>query len=66
MAFMEWNNSFSVNVAEIDNQHKHLIDLINKLFEAMSVGKGSEVMGTVLKDLINYTVSHFAMEEKYM
>jgi hemerythrin len=66
MAFMEWNDTYSVKVAEIDNQHKHLIALINKLFDAMSVGKGSEVMGSVLKDLIDYTVNHFAMEEKYM
>jgi hemerythrin len=66
MAFMEWNESYSVKVAEIDVQHKHLIDLINRLFEAMSVGKGSEVMGSILNDLIDYTKNHFANEEKLM
>jgi hemerythrin len=65
MALMEWNNSYSVNVAEIDVQHKKLVDMINDLNDAMSQGKGKDVIGKILGGLIDYAGSHFATEEKY-
>lgn len=64
MAFMNWNDTFSVNIAEVDAQHKKLLGLLNELFDAMKVGKGREVVGKVLTDLIDYTVYHFDTEEK--
>jgi hemerythrin len=36
-----------VKVAEIDTQHKKLIDMINKLYDAMKVGKSKDVMGEI-------------------
>jgi hemerythrin-like metal-binding protein len=66
MAFYDWNNALSVNVNDIDRQHMQLINLINRLFDAMSSGKGSDVLGKTLTDLITYTKGHFALEEKYM
>ncbi len=64
MAFFTWSDSYSVNIQEIDEQHKKLIALLNKLFEAMSIGKGREVVGPVLKEVIDYTVYHFGTEER--
>lgn len=66
MALMTWDEKFSVNVKEIDNQHKKLVDLVNELHGAMSVGKGKEALGKILQSLIDYAASHFATEEKYM
>lgn len=66
MALITWEEKYSVNIKEIDEQHKNLVKMVNDLHEAMSVGKGKEVMGKVLQNLINYTASHFATEEKYM
>ena len=34
MPIMKWNNELSVNIKEIDDQHKRLIDLINILHDA--------------------------------
>jgi hemerythrin len=64
MALMTWNNGLSVNIKEIDVQHKKLIELINQLHGAMGEGKGKEASGKILSDLIYYTVSHFTYEEK--
>jgi hemerythrin len=66
MSFMEWSESLSVGVSEIDNQHKQLIKLINLLFDAMGKGQGKEILSKTLSELINYTKMHFANEEKYM
>ena len=63
MALITWNNMLSTGVTEQDNQHKKLIDLINQLNDAMQAGKGSEVLGKVLAELVNYTVFHFGYEE---
>lgn len=65
MALLTWNESFSVNVAEIDQQHKKLIDMVNDLNDAMKQGKGKEVLGKILNSMVSYTVSHFRTEEKY-
>jgi hemerythrin len=35
MPIIEWADALSVNVKEIDDQHKRLIDLINNLHDAM-------------------------------
>jgi hemerythrin len=66
MALLAWNDTFSVKVRQFDDQHKKLIVLINQLHDAMRVGKGGDVVGEVLKSLIDYTSTHFAAEERLM
>jgi len=64
MPLITWNDNYSVNISEIDSQHKKLIELINQLHEAMRVGKGKDILGKILGELVNYTVYHFGTEEK--
>ncbi len=63
MALFNWNAQYSVNIKEIDEQHKVLIKLINDLHEAMKAGKGKDILGTILNELVQYTVKHFSYEE---
>src|SRR5450759_5110773 len=65
MALIAWNEKFSVDVAEIDRQHKRLMNMINDLNEAANTGKGKDVVSQILDDLIIYTATHFKTEEKY-
>ena len=65
MALMEWDDSLSVNVTEIDNQHKKIVDHLNDLNDAMKERKGKEVMDNILESLLEYAATHFATEEKY-
>ena len=65
MALIQWNDSFSVNVAEIDRQHQQLIGMINDLNDAMRQGQGKAVMGKIINGLVNYATTHFITEEKY-
>ena len=64
MPLFQWTPELSVNVKEIDNQHKQLVNLINLLHDSMKSGKGKDVMGKVLNDLTDYTVYHFGTEER--
>ena len=66
MALIEWDNTLSVGISSIDDQHKQLIALLNELNEAMKQGKAKEILSTVLKEVIDYTAYHFSTEEKYM
>lgn len=66
MGFINWDNSYSVGVRLIDNQHKRLIDIINELNDAMGAGKGKDSLGKVLHELIQYVNTHFKTEEEHM
>lgn len=66
MPIITWNDKYSVGIREMDNQHKKLADIINELNDAMSMGKGKEVLGKVLSNLIDYTKIHFSAEERLM
>ncbi len=61
----EWNDSYSVKVKKIDEEHKRLVGLLNELNEAMSVGKGKDVTEKIIRSLIDYTRMHFKTEEEY-
>jgi len=64
MAFMSWDDSFSVNVKEIDLQHQKLIDMINEFYS--HVGKNSgQAFRALLDSLVDYTHYHFSTEERY-
>ncbi|MFN3659993.1 MAG: bacteriohemerythrin [Brevinematales bacterium] len=66
MAFISWDESMSVGVAEFDGHHQKLVDLVNKLFDSMKAGKAKEVLGDILKELMEYTRYHFDAEERLM
>ncbi len=66
MSLLEWNDSLKVGHARIDADHHKLVDLLNRLYEAMNAGKGATVCTPILAELISYTQSHFAMEEALM
>lgn len=66
MAFIAWDEKYSVGVRELDNQHKQLISILGELYDAMQAQKANEVLGKLLTQLVTYTKTHFATEEKYM
>jgi hemerythrin len=43
MAFAQWSESHSVYDAQMDGQHRRLVDLLNRLHEAMAGGVVAEV-----------------------
>ena len=59
-----WDDTYSVGNDEIDNQHKELINQLNKLYNLYlekEIGKMPEII-TALKDYTNY---HFKTEETF-
>lgn len=61
-----WKDVYSVHVAALDRQHQQLFGMICELNDALAAGKGNEVVGKILDRLVDYTMSHFAAEEKLL
>jgi methyl-accepting chemotaxis protein/hemerythrin len=61
---LEWNASFTVGVDKYDNAHKVLFNMVNDLADAMQQKKSKEAVGRVLNGLAEYTINHFADEER--
>lgn len=62
--FFIWNDSYSVGNSTIDEQHKKLIGIINKLYTSFMEKKQNEEISEVMKELADYTRYHFSTEEQ--
>ena len=65
MAHMEWSAELESGIPVIDNQHRQIVDFINKLDEATQ-NHDASVIGHVVEGVLNYTVTHFELEEELM
>jgi hemerythrin len=63
---IQWDQSLSVGIDKIDNQHKELFNRVNALLDACNQGKGKQVVGEIIDFLGDYVVTHFGAEERYM
>ncbi len=61
-----WTNDLSINISDIDEQHRGLIDIINSLHDAMLHGKGKSAVGGLIDKLAQYTAKHFKYEEEQL
>jgi hemerythrin len=64
--FYQWSESMSVGLPLIDNDHKALIHLVNRLHEAVSAGDTYDVLDDLLNRLVDYIDIHFTREERVM
>lgn len=64
--FFQWSPDYSVNVKAIDEQHQELIDILNQLFVVVSRPEPDAVVIETLDALLNFTKTHFALEEQLM
>jgi len=66
MSYLKWSDKYSLNVAEIDEQHRKLVSLVNDMYDAMHAGKGRDMIGTVIAEFVDYTDYHFKAEERLL
>lgn len=65
MAFIEWDDSFSIDINEIDQQHQMLFGMINALADAIDGEPDRSALRRVAHELISYIDIHFTHEETY-
>jgi hemerythrin len=63
MPLITWDNSYSIGVLEMDQEHQKLLGIINSLYDAMREKKSKEVLAQTFQGLADYTKEHFGDEE---
>ena len=65
MAILNWTSDLDTGIAEIDNQHRRIVDYINRLNELRHTHDRAG-LSDVIGEMVDYTMSHFAFEESLM
>ncbi len=63
---IEWDDKYSVNISIIDEEHKKLIGMINKVITAKQHSNNPEELLEILNEMIKFAHEHFENEEAYM
>lgn len=66
MSLIEWKDKYSIEIDEIDNQHKKLISIINDLYNEAERRAEVYNLEEILDRLTDYTIYHFSQEEKIL
>jgi hemerythrin-like metal-binding protein len=66
MKELTWDKTLSVDVPEIDEDHRRLVDLFNLLNRAVVEGEAPVYVEALMDELISCTVWHFRHEERLM
>lgn len=61
----EWNEEVSLNIPNIDDDHRELLKIVEDITEAINSNDKTQVAG-LWKKLIKQTERHFENEEEYM
>ena len=65
MSVIEWSDTYSLGIKQIDEHHRHLFTLLNTIHEVFVRGQKVEIE-QVIAELIDYATYHFAAEERLM
>jgi hemerythrin len=66
MQKIEWNKDLQVGMQRHDNDHRAIVESINRLFEPMSETQYYHTFGDVLCDLMVGSADHLACEESHL
>jgi len=66
MKDLVWDRTLSVDVPEIDEDHRKLVDLFNMLSHSVAEGEPASYIEAVMEELICCTLWHFRHEERLM
>ena len=59
-----WNTNFETGIAQIDEQHKRLVDLLNLLAGHLAFRSDAPTLENIFNELTEYALFHFQSEEK--
>lgn len=70
--WVRWDKKLELDISEIDEQHKRLVDICNRLHAGLvkcrtdRTTNWQEFYSMGLREMVNYTQSHFVVEEKML
>lgn len=60
-----WQSYYSVQITELDEQHKKLIEIINTLYDAYLSEIQQDKISSIIEEMYEYADVHFKTEENY-
>jgi diguanylate cyclase (GGDEF)-like protein/hemerythrin-like metal-binding protein len=66
MKHIRWNDELTVGIDTIDQDHKRLIEITNRLIDAIVTHNDRKIVITIFDELEAYTQYHFRREEAFM
>ncbi len=66
MEEITWSDAYSVGIPSIDEQHKNIICIINRLTALSSASSQSESVPEALSEMLQYAKEHLAYEEQLL
>ena len=66
MPIMQWDTSLDVGVEAMNREHREILALMNRLYDADRAGQHGAVINQLVADLGEVCVKHFADEEAFM
>jgi hemerythrin-like metal-binding protein len=66
MALLTWDDSLSVKISSIDEEHQKLFNLINDFYAGLSNNSNAQSLKILIKGMKDYTLTHFRNEETFM
>jgi hemerythrin len=63
---IQWSDAMNTGVAEIDQQHRILVDTLNEAKTRLPDDGGDPLFEQITRDLLAYAIYHFDTEEQFM
>jgi hemerythrin len=66
VTLLDWKDEYSVGIEAVDDEHKELIDFINRFHQEFDATEAKKTVPAFFGDLLVWISAHFALEEKFM
>lgn len=66
MLKIEWDDSLSLKIGKLDDEHKKIFDQLRRLGDAVDNNEEKNTFDAIFDDLIDCTEAHFESEEEMM
>lgn len=65
-SLIEWNDELAFGIPLVDEEHKALIGMVNRVYELIGADQLEEAKRFLTDSILKYTQTHFRDEERYM
>lgn len=66
LSFIHWNDAHNVGIAEIDIEHRQIVDILNRIGDDLKNGLPMDSIRLSVAELTDFTAEHFARESRFM
>ena len=66
MDLIKWRASYETGIAEMDEEHKQIIEIVNRLYRMLRGAEDTDDLKSIYTTLAEYSEQHFKHEEELL